>query len=332
VTLGPPLKLLDSLAIVLVAVAVAAIAPMPAAAQAPWPARPIHIVVPYAPGGYTDIYTRLIASELAGTLNQPVLVENKAGASGNIGSEFVAKAAPDGYTLLMGGLTTHAISVSLYKTLPFDPVRDFTPVAPGVWAGAVLLTHPDTKLANVNDLVALARSKPGELAFGSAGIGTPSHLNIEALMARTGVRMNYLPYKGESDALLAIVRGDLVLASLSVATALPQIRAGKVRPIAVASAARSPALPDVPTLSETYPGLGAGSWIALFGPPGLPADIVQRLNREVDRIMRSPEMTARLAASDLTYTSMTPAEFADFQKAEIVKWGALVRSAGIKVD
>jgi tripartite-type tricarboxylate transporter receptor subunit TctC len=312
--------------------AAAALAPMPAAAQAPWPARAVQIVVPYAPGGYTDTYARLVATELARALGQPVVVENRAGGSGNIGSEIVAKAAPDGYTLLMGGLTTHAISVSLSKTPPFDPVRQFTPIAPVVWASSVLLTNPAANLATVHDLVALARAKPGELAFGSSGIGTPSHLNIEGLMARTGVRMNHLPYKGESDALLAIVRGDLVLASLSVATALPQIRAGKVRPIAVASAARSPALPDVPTLSESFPGLGGGSWIALFGPAGLAPDVVQRLNREVDRIMRTPEMAARLAGSDLTHTSMTAAEFADFQKAEIVRWGALVRSAGIAVD
>jgi tripartite-type tricarboxylate transporter receptor subunit TctC len=257
-----------SFAFAFAVIVVATIVPKEATAQSTWPTRAIHVVVPYAPGGYTDTYTRLIAAELAKSLNQPVLVENKAGGSGNIGSEVVAKAAPDGYTLLMGGLTTHAISASLYRSLPFDPVRDFTPVAPGVWAGSVLLTNPSANLASVNDLVALARTKPGELTFGSSGIGTPSHLNIEALMARTGVRMNHLPYKGESDALLAIVRGDLALASLSVATALPHVRAGKVRPIAVASATRSPALPDVPTLSEMYPGIGGGSWIGLFGPPG----------------------------------------------------------------
>ncbi len=156
-------------------VAAAAIMPLSAASQAPvWPARAIHIVVPYGPGGYTDTYTRLIAAELAKTLNQPVLVENKAGNSGNIGSEVVAKAAPDGYTLLMGGMSTHAINVSLYRDLPFDPVRDFTPVAPVVAANSVLLANPSTNLATVGDLVALARSKPGELAYGSAGIGTPA--------------------------------------------------------------------------------------------------------------------------------------------------------------
>lgn len=314
-------------------VAATAIMPLPTAAQAPvWPARAVHIIVPYGPGGYTDTYTRLIAAELAKTLNQPVLVENKPGNSGNIGSEVVAKAAPDGYTLLMGGMSTHAINVSLYRNLPFDPVRDFTPVTPVVAANSVLLANPSTNLATVDDLVALARSKPGELSYGGAGIGTPSHLNIEALTGRTGVRLNYVPYKGEADALLALMRGDIVLASMSVSTALPQIRAGKVRPIAVAGSARSPTLPDVPLLSEIVPGIGSGSWIGLFGPAGLPGDLVQRINREVDRIMRTPGMQERIAASDLTYTAMTPAEFADVQKAEIRRFAEIIRANGIRIE
>lgn len=314
-------------------VAAAAIMPLSAASQAPaWPARAVHLIVPYGPGGYTDTYTRLIAIELAKTLNQPVLVENKPGNSGNIGSEIVARAAPDGYTLLMAGMNTHAINVSLYRDLPFDPVRDFTPVTPVVSANSVLLVNPSTPLASLGDLLALARAKPGELAFGGAGIGTPSHLNIEALKARTGVRLNHVPYKGESDALLALLRGDIVLASMSVSTALPHIRAGKVRPIAVAGSARSPALPDVPLLSETLPGIGSGSWIGLFGPAGLPGDVVQRLNREVDRIMRTPEMKERTAAGDLLYTPMTPAEFGDFQKAEIRRLSEIIRVNGIRIE
>jgi len=313
--------------------AAAAVAAVPSAAQAPpWPSRPLHIVVPFGPGGYTDTYARLIAVELAQALNQPVLVENKAGNSGNIGSEVVAKAVPDGYTLLMGAMNTHAINVSLYRDLPFDPVRDFTPVTPVVAANSVLLVNPSTNLATVGDLVALARSKPGELSYGGAGIGTPSHLNIEALKGRTGVRLNYVPYKGEADALLALMRGDIVLASMSVSTALPQIRAGKVRPIALAGSARSPTLPDVPLLSEIVPGIGSGSWIGLFGPAGLPGDIVERMNREVDRIMRTPEMQERIAASDLSYTAMKPAEFAEFQKAEIRHFAEVIRANGIRIE
>jgi len=310
-----------------------AVASLPAVSQAPpWPARAVHIIVPFGPGGYTDTYARLIANELAKTLNQPVLVENKAGNSGNVGSEVVAKAAPDGYTLLMAGMNTHAINVSLYRDLAFDPVRDFTPVTPVVAANSVLLVNPSTSLATVGDLLALARTKPGEFSYGGAGIGTPSHLNIEALKGRTGVSLNYVPYKGEADALLALMRGDVVLASMSVSTALPQIRAGKVRPIAVAGAARSPTLPDVPLLSETVPGIGSGSWIGLFGPAGLPGDVVQRLNREVDRIMRTPEMKERTAANDLAYTAMTPAEFADFQKAEIRRFAEIIRANGIRIE
>ena len=313
--------------------AAAAAIPAPSGAQAPpWPGKPVRIVVPFGPGGYTDTYARLIAGELAKTLGQSVLVENKAGHSGNVGSEIVAKAAPDGYTLLMAGMNTHAINVSLYRDLAFDPVRDFTPVTPVVSANSVLLVNPSTRLATVGDLLALARSKPGELSYGGAGIGTPSHLNIEALKGRTGVRLNYVPYKGESDALLALMRGDVVLASMSVSTALPQIRAGKVRPIAVAGAARSPTLPDVPLLSEIVPGIGSGSWIGLFGPAGLPRDVVLRVNREVDRIMSTPEMKERIVAGDFTYTAMTPDEFADFQKAEIRRFAEVIRANGIRIE
>ena len=313
--------------------AAAAMAPSPGATQAPpWPARTLRVIVPYVPGGYTDTYTRLIAVELAKSLNQQVVVENKPGNSGNVGSEIVARAAPDGYTLLMGGMSTQAINASLFRSLPFDPVRDFTPIAPVVWANSLLLVNPSANLASVGDLVALARAKPGELSYGSAGIGTPGHLNVEALKGRTGMRLNHVAYKGETDALLALIRGDIVLASMSASTALPHVRAGKVRPIAVAASSRSPSLPDVPTLSEVVSGVGSGSWIGVFGPAGLPAEVVQRLNQEIDRIMRTPDMAVRLAANDLVHASMTPAEFGAFQQAEIAKWGAIIRANDIRVD
>ena len=313
--------------------AMLACSPVAAVEQAPaWPAKPIRIIVPFGPGGYTDTYARLIAVDLASALGQPVVVENRPGDSGNVGSELVARAAPDGYTLLLGGMNTLAIAPSLRRDLPFDVVRDFTPVAPVVWADSVLLVDPASGPSSVGDLVALARAKPGELSFGSAGNGTPGHLNIEAMKARTGAKLQHVAYKGESEALLALIRGDVVLASMSVSTALPHVRAGKVRAIAVAGDRRSPNLPDVPLLSEAVPGVGSGSWVALFGPAGLPPAVVDRLNREVDRIMRTPGMTERLAANDLAHVSMTPRELADYQKAEIAKWTAIVRESGMRVE
>lgn len=303
----------------------------PAVAQPhPWPTKAIRIVVPFGPGGYTDTYARLIAIDLARALDQPVVVENKPGDSGNVGSELVARSTADGYSVLLGGMNTLAIAGLLRSDLPFDMVRDFTPISPVVWANSVLLVHPDSGIASVDDLLAQARAKPGQLAWGSAGLGTPSHLNIEALKARTGVALTHIAYKGESEALLAVMRGDIALAAMSVSTALPNIRAGKVRAIAVAGEKRSANLPGVPLLSETVPGVGVGSWIGFFGPAGLPADIADRLQREVDRVMSTPQMAERLAANDMSYVPMTPRRFADYQKAEIAKWEAVVRQSGLR--
>lgn len=321
-----------SFAVLLSLIAAVAV-PTPGAAQhAAWPAKPVRIVVPFGPGGYTDTYGRLIALELAPALGQPVVVENRAGDSGNVGSELVARAAPDGYTLLLGGMNTLAVAPSLRRDLPFDVIRDFTPIAPVVWANSVLLVDPASGPASVTELVARARAKPGELSYATAGNGTPSHLNVEAIKSRTGIKLGHVPYKGESEALLALIRGDVVLASMSVSTALPHVRAGKVRAIAVAGDRRSPNLPDVPLLSEAVPGVGSGSWVALFGPAGLPPAVVDRLNREVDRIMRTPAMGERLVANDLAHVSMTPRELASYQKAEIAKWAAIVRESGMRAE
>lgn len=328
----PVPMLLHTFRFLLLAAALVGIPSTAGAQPHEWPAKPIRLVVPFGPGGYTDTWTRLIGIELAKSLGQTVVVENRPGDSGNVGSELVARAAPDGYTLLVGGMNTLAIAPSLRRSLPFDVIADFTPVAPVVWANSVLLVNPASGIASVGDLLARARATPGALSFGSAGSGTPGHLNIEAMKARTGVKLEHIAYKGEADALLALVRGDIVLASMSVSTALPHIRAGKVRAIAVAGDRRSPNLPDVPLLSEILPGVGAGSWIGMFGPAGLPPAVVDRMNREVDRILRSPEVTERLAASDLSHVSMSPREFAAYQKAEVVKWQAIVRDSGLRPE
>jgi tripartite-type tricarboxylate transporter receptor subunit TctC len=314
--------------LVALVLAVGALASSTAASQpAPWPTHPIRLVVPFAPGGNTDTYARLIATELAKSLGQPVIVENRAGGSGNVGSDAVAKAAPDGYTLLVGGMNTHAINGWLYRDLPYDPVRDFAPIAPIAWSPSVLLVQASSGIAGLNELVALARAKPDTLSYGSAGVGVPGHLNVEWVKSITGARLDHVPYKGESEAVLALLRGDIVLASATVPTALPHVKAGRLRAIAIAADRRSPTLPDVATIAEVFPGVGSGSWIGLFGPAGLPTVIVQRINADVDRILRSPDMAARLAASDLAHVTMTPAAFGEYQKAEIAKWGTIIRSA-----
>jgi tripartite-type tricarboxylate transporter receptor subunit TctC len=305
----------------------------PLAAQAPtYPSKPIRIVVPYAAGGYADAFARLVATGLARAMDQPVVVENKPGANGNIACEYVARAAPDGYTLVMGGVNTHAVNVSLFRTMPFDPVRDFTPVSFVVSPNTLIVVNPSLGVATVGELVALAQSRPGLLTYSSGGTGTFTHLAVESLKSRANVDMTHVPYKGEGESLLALLRGEVSMAALSVPTALPQVRSGKLRPIAIAGTARSTAFPDLPTVAETLPGAGANSWIGLFAPAMLAPEIARRLNQEVGRIMASPELRERLAATDSTFVAMTPAQFAAFQKSEIASWAEVIRANNIRVD
>jgi tripartite-type tricarboxylate transporter receptor subunit TctC len=305
----------------------------PLAAQAPtYPSKPIRIVVPYAAGGYADAFARLVATGLARAMDQPVVVENKPGANGNIACEYVARAAPDGYTLVMGGVNTHAVNVSLFRTMPFDPVRDFTPVSFVVSPNTLIVVNPSLGVATVGELVALAQSRPGLLTYSSGGTGTFTHLAVESLKSRANVDMTHVPYKGEGESLLALLRGEVSMAALSVPTALPQVRSGKLRPIAIAGTARSTAFPDLPTVAETLPGAGANSWIGLFAPAMLAPEIARRLNQEVGRIMASPELRERLAATDSTFVAMTPAQFAAFQKSEIASWAEVIRANNVRVD
>ena len=305
----------------------------PLAAQAPtYPSKPIRIVVPYAAGGYADAFARLVATGLARAMDQPVVVENKPGANGNIACEYVARAAPDGYTLVMGGVNTHAVNVSLFRTLPFDPVRDFTPVSFVVSPNTLIVVNSSPGVSTVGEFVALARSRPGLLTYSSGGTGTFTHLAVESLKSRANVDMTHVPYKGEGESLLALLRGEVSLAALSVPTALPHVRSGKLRPIAITGTARSPAFPDLPTVAETLPGAGANSWIGLFAPAMLAPEIAQRLNQEVGRIMASPDLRERLAATDSTFVAMTPAQFGAFQKSEIASWAEVIRANNIRVD
>lgn len=314
-------------------VALAALPAFPVHAQAaPWPARTLRIVVPFVPGGYVDTYARVVATGLGPALGQPVVVENRPGSSGNTGSELVAKAAPDGYTLLVTAINTHAINVSLHKALPFDPVRDFTPIALIADGTSAWVVPATLGVASIDELVVRAKSEPGKLSFGTAGVGTLGHLMISWFQTRTGVEMIHVPYKGENEALLAALRGDVALAQASVATVSPHVAGGRIRVIATTGPTRSAPLPEVPTISESLPGVSGTAWIGLFGPAGLPPAIADRINREVHTIMTSEEVRARLAASALVHPAMSPAQFGAFQRAEIAKWAEVVRTNGIRVE
>jgi tripartite-type tricarboxylate transporter receptor subunit TctC len=313
----------------------AAMLPMatPAAAQAPtYPDKPIRIVVPFPVGGVADTFGREIGRKLTEAWGQPVVVDNRTGAGGNIGADIVAKSAPDGYTLVIGNIGTHAVNVSLLPVMPFDPIKDFTPIVHVLDAEGLLVVNPSIKATTVPELIALARAQPGTLSYGSAGVGTTSHLAGELFKSMTKVDIVHVPYKGNVPAITDLLGGQTSMIFATMPTVLPHVRAGKLRPLAVLGTARSPALPDVPTVAESVPGFEVSNWIGLFGPAGMPPAIVARLNVEVQKIMRSPEIQKRLETEGAKFIPMTPDQFATFQKAEITKWAKTIKDANIKVD
>ena len=313
----------------------AAMLPMatPAAAQAPtYPDKPIHIVVPFPVGGVADTFGREIGRKLTEAWGQPVVIDNRTGAGGNIGADIVAKSAPDGYTLVIGNIGTHAVNVSLLPVMPFDPIKDFTPIVHVLDAEGLLVVNPSIKATTVPELIALARAQPGTLSYGSAGVGTTSHLAGELFKSMTKVDIVHVPYKGNVPAITDLLGGQTSMIFATMPTVLPHVRAGKLRPLAVLGTARSPALPDVPTVAESVPGFEVSNWIGLFGPAGMPPAIVARLNVEVQKIMRSPEIQKRLETEGAKFIPMTPDQFATFQKAEITKWAKTIKDANIKVD
>jgi tripartite-type tricarboxylate transporter receptor subunit TctC len=275
----------------------AAMLPMaiPASAQAPnYPDKPIRIVVPFPVGGIADVFGREVGRKLTEAWGQPVVIDNRAGAGGNMGAHIVAKSAPDGYTLVIGNIGTHAVNVNLFPAMPFDPIKDFTPIVHLMDAEGLLVVNPSVKATTVPELIALARAEPGKLSYASAGIGTTSHLAGELFKSMTKVDIVHVPYKGNVPAITDLLGGQTSMIFATMPTVLPQVRAGKLRPLAVLGTARSPAIPDVPTMAESVPGFEVSNWIGLFGPAGMPPAIVARLNAEIQKIMRSPEIQKRL--------------------------------------
>lgn len=300
-------------------------------AQDAWPSRPITLVSPYAPGGTTDVLARLLAKDLSARLGQPVVVENRAGAGGNLGTDYVAKAKPDGYTFLVGSSGPIVIAGSLYKKLPYNPGTDFSAVSPLAKAPFVLAVHPKAGLDAMGEII--RRGKEGKLNFGSAGSGSPQHIIGEMFNIAAGTRIQHIPYKGSGPLINDLLGGQVPMAFDNPVPLTPHIKAGAVKAVAVTSATRSPSLPDVPTLAELgVKGIDATPWYALVGPAGIPSAIVARMNREVQEILHSPEVKARLATMAAEPMAMTPAQFKAHIDAEIATWGAAVKASGATVD
>jgi tripartite-type tricarboxylate transporter receptor subunit TctC len=303
----------------------------PAFAQK-YPEKPVRVLVPFPAGGIADVYARVIAARVSEAWGQPVLVENRPGAGGNLAADAVAKSAPDGYTLVMGSVGTHAVNVSLFSKMPYDPVADFAPIALVAESDSLLVVHPSLPVHNVQELIALARAKPGALSFASAGPGTTSHLAGELFKTMAKVDLLHVPYKGNTPAITDLLGGQTSLLFATMPTVLPHAKAGKLRALATCAAARAAATPDLPTVGETLPGFDVTNWVGLFAPAGTPAEIVRRWNAEVARVMQAPEMQARLAAEGARFVPTTPQQFGAYVKAEIAKWAPAVKASGARAD
>jgi tripartite-type tricarboxylate transporter receptor subunit TctC len=312
--------------------ALASISPL-AVAQADYPNRPLKLVVPYPPGALTDLLARAIGERLATALKQPVVIENKPGAGGGVGAEFTAKAAPDGYTIMGGTISTHAINASLYKDLPYDPVKDFVPITLIARVPNMLVVNPAVPARDVKELIVLLKANPDKYTFASSGNGTSQHLSGELFKSMAGVEMQHIPYKGSPPALQDVVGGQVTMTFDNITTAWPLAKAGKLRALAVTTAKRSAIAPDVPTLAEAgLTGFEIGSWQGVFAPAGTPSPIVRRLNAEIVKILRTPEINERLAGLGAEIVADSPEEFAALVKSEVVKWSEVVRKSGAKVD
>jgi tripartite-type tricarboxylate transporter receptor subunit TctC len=312
--------------------ALAALAFAGAAHAQAYPTKPIKIVVPFAVGGIADTFGRAIAAKLTDAWGQPVVVENKGGAGGNIGADLVAKSPPDGYTFVMGNIGTHAINQYLMKSMPYDTMRDFVPVAHVLDADNLLVVHPSVPAKTVPELIAYAKSQPGKLSYASGGMGTTSHLAGEMFKSSTGVDLVHVPYKGNTPAITDVLGGQAQMIFATMPTVIQHAKAGKLRPLATLGAERNRTTPEIPAIGESIPGFVVSNWIGLFAPAGTPPEIVTRLNAEVQKIMRSPEIEKRLETEGAKFVPTTPQTFAAFQKAEAEKWAEAIRKAGIKAE
>jgi tripartite-type tricarboxylate transporter receptor subunit TctC len=304
----------------------------PALAADTWPARPIRMIVAYPPGGGTDQVGRLMADQLTQPLGQNVILDNRGGATGNIGTELAARAVPDGYTLLMGNVAPNAVNVSLFKKLGFDPVKDFSPISLVAVTPNILVAHPSLPVKTVKELLALAKAKPGTLNFPSAGVGSSSHLAGELLKSLAKIDMVHVPFKGGGPALVAMISGEVQIMFATMPAAMPHVKSGKARPIAVTTAKRSQAMPELPTIAEAgVTGYEASTWYGLLAPAKTPKPIIDRLHAETVKILAGPARQ-RLEVQGFEPIGGTPAEFSAYIKSEIVKWAKVIKDANIPAE
>jgi tripartite-type tricarboxylate transporter receptor subunit TctC len=307
---------------------------MTALAQGAYPSRPVRIIVPFAAGGTTDIFARLIGEKLSQSLGQQFIIENRAGAGGNIGADAVAKAEPDGYTLVMGTVGTHAINPSLYAKMPYDPIADFAPVAYAAGVPNLMVVSPKTvKATTVAEFIAEAKASPRKLNMASSGNGTSIHLSGELFKQMTGLDMPHVPYRGSGPAVNDLIGGQVDVMFDNLPSSIEQVRGGNLRALAVTSATRSPALADKPTLAESgLPNFDATSWFALYAPKRTPPEIVAKLNGEVRKVLDTPELNKRFTDLGGDIKPMTPDELGAYTRAELGKWAGVVKSSGAKLE
>ncbi len=315
------------------AAAACALLPGLAAAQGAFPSKTITIIVPFAAGGTTDILARVVAQGMGAELGQPVVVDNRAGAGGNIGGQLAARAPADGYTLFMGTVGTHAINAALYKKMPFDPIKDFAPLTRVANVPNLLVANPAQPFKTVQELIAYAKANPGKINFGSSGSGSSIHLSGELFKSMAKVDMQHVPYKGSAPAVTDLLGNQIAIMFDNMPSAIQHVRSGKLRAIAVTTAKRSPELPDVPTIAEAgVPGYEATSWFGMFAPAGTPAPVVAKLNATIVKVLAQPEIKKKLAEQGAEAAGETPEQFAAFIQKESVKWGKVVKESGASVD
>jgi tripartite-type tricarboxylate transporter receptor subunit TctC len=309
-----------------------ALLPLAAAAQT-YPTKPIRLIVAFPPGGSTDIIARLVAQKLGDRLGQQVVIDNRGGAGGTIGTEIAARAAPDGYTLTMGTTSTHVIAAGVYEKLKYDPLKDFIPLTLVASTPYLLVVNPQVKANTLKEFVALAKSQPGKLNYASAGSGTTTHLAMEMLKTAAGLELVHGPYNGNGPANVATVGGQVQALFGSMPAVLPQAKAGRLRPLAVGTAKRSPALPEVPTVAESgYPGFEVSLWLGFFAPAGTPRAITDRVSGELVKIAQSPEMKEQFERNGAEPATLMPAEFTKLIKSEIEKYVKVIKAAGVKAE
>jgi len=302
------------------------------AVAAAWPEKPVTLIVPWAAGGSTDILARVLSEHLGKSLGQPFVVENRAGASGNVGSNIVAKAKPDGYTLLVGSMSTHTMNQALYSNMPFDGVKDFTPIAKLALVTNTMVVNPSIPANNVAEFIAYAKKRPGEIAYASAGPGSTNHLSAAMFEKATGIEMLHVPYRGGAPAVLDTVGNQTQVLFTAGTQSLPFVKDHKLKLLAVTEDKRAPTLPDVPTVAETVPGYELAVWYGAFGPAGLPADIVQRLNAEINKALKEPEVVKKMEGMAVQVLESTPEQFAAELARDADKYDKIVRELGIRIE